>query len=807
MRQLGIVGSSVPRADGVAHVTGQTRYADDVFYPGMLWLHMARSPVARGRIRRIDTARAERQPGVHAVVTAADVPNNWYTILCLIGVEPNDEPVLAFEEVMYEGEPVCAVVAETEDLAREAASLVELDIEEQEPVLDVEFALGPQAPAIKRWGNNTFMYDGVNHRRLRFGDVDRALAAADVVVEGTYQMTPIEHAPIETQVCVAKPEPDGRLTIHSNTQVLYFTLDNTAIILKVPSHRLRLVGGTVGGGFGGKVDVITEPITSIAALKTGRPVKWRWTREEEFRRSSVRGACKMEFQDGVMRDGRIVARRVRALHDAGAYHRHSPYGVQKHMANVPGPYHIPNVEVDAYCVYTNRQPSSAMRGFAVTEASFAVEAQMDRIARTIGMDPWEIRLVNAYRNGQMKPVRKRVEDATLVETIKAAADLVGHPLSPHLRAMDSDDWDPARETPSSPQRDRPAPGAPPPHPGPPRGASTKVRGRGIAAVNYPTGMNLGGDPTQALVFCTPTGGFSVKLSSTDLGQGLKTVIAQIAAETLGVPLESVLIDTGDTDAAPHCMGTFASRGTHRIGNAVIMAAEEAKRVLLEVAGEEMEVAPEDLEVAEGRVRVRGAPDRAMSVFDVALAAHFKHGRTVSGRGIFLKPKSEVDPETGACDPDSTEAHATTVADVEVDTETGEVTVLRLASAYEVGRQVNPKMVEGQITGGSVMGIGHALMESVFPAYPALAPHPGSFSEYLIPTAADVPELESMVLEYPSANGPYGVKGIGEMTANSPIPAIVNAIYDAAGVWISDLPVTPEKVLRALRAQEETGAAR
>lgn len=333
-----------------------------------------------------------------------------------------------------------------------------------------------------------------------------------------------------------------------------------------------------------------------------------------------------------------------------------------------------------------------------------------------------------------------------------------------------------------------------------------ARGRGIAAVNYPTGMNLGGDPTQALVFCQPTGGFNVKLSSTDLGQGLKTVIAQIAAETLGVPLDSIVIDTGDTDSAPHCMGTFASRGTHRVGNAVIMAAREARQALLEVAAEEMEAAPEDLVVTDGQISVRGLPDRAISVFDTALAAHFKYGKTISGRGIFLKPKSTVDPETGACDPDSTEAHATTVADVEVDTETGEVRVLRLASAYEVGRQVNPSMVEGQIVGGAVMGMAHALTETVFPYYPSLDHHTGSFGEYIIPTAMDVPEIESVVLEYPSANGPYGVKGVGEMTANSPIPAIVNAIHDAVGVWITDLPVTPEKVLRALDEQAAGGAS-
>src|SRR5690349_3366243 len=227
-----------------------------------------------------------------------------------------------------------------------------------------------------------------------------------------------------------------------------------------------------------------------------------------------------------------------------------------------------------------------------------------------------------------------------------------------------------------------------------------LKGRGYAAVNYPTGMNLGGDPTQALVHSTTTGNFVVSLSSVDLGQGLKTVAAQVAAETLGLPYENIIVDTADTDTGPHCMGTFASRGTHRVGNAVIMAAEEARQALLEVAAQEMEAAPEDLTISNGVISVKGVPDRTISVFDTALAAHFKQGRTISGRGIFLKPKSEVDPETGACDPDSTEAHATTVADVEVDTETGEVRVLRLSSAYEVGRQVNPAMVQGQIVGGA-----------------------------------------------------------------------------------------------------------
>lgn len=332
----------------------------------------------------------------------------------------------------------------------------------------------------------------------------------------------------------------------------------------------------------------------------------------------------------------------------------------------------------------------------------------------------------------------------------------------------------------------------------------KKRGVGMAAVNYPTGMNLGGDPSQALIHSTTTGTFVISLSSTDLGQGLKTVIAQIGAEALGVPFENVLIDTADSDTGPHCMGTFASRATHRVGNAVIAAAQEARKVMLEVAGDELEVSPDDLETdGQGNIRVKGSPDRSINIVNLALAAHFKYGKTISGRGMFMKPKSEVDPETGAMDPDSTEAHACTVAEVEVDTETGEVTVLSLKSAYEIGCEVNPALVKGQITGGSFMGMAHALYETTAPYYPLQEHNPSSFSEYVLPGPTELPVIESVVLEYPSSNGPFGVKGVGEMTANPPIPTIVNAIYNAIGVRITSLPVTPEKILRALEEKEET----
>ena len=438
-KKLNVVGKSVPRRDGVGHVTGKTVYVDDITFPDMLYLKMVRSPVHHARIKGLDFSAAEKVPGFVRALTHQDVPKNIYTILCLIGVGPDEEPVLAEDKVLYKGEPIAAILAETEDAAVEAASRVIPDLEELPAVFDVEEALKPDAPILKQWGTNHFVYEGHHCRRVRLGDVEKAFGEADYIVEERYQTSPIEHAPTETTACVAKPEPNGRYTVYTNTQALFFTLDNTALILQVPFNKLHFVGGTVGGAFGGKVDVIVEPIAILGAMKTGRPVKFRYTREEEMRVSSTRSAWRLYYKDGVMKNGQIIARQITSYADSGAYNRHTPYAVTKHAANVAGPYAIPNVWIDAYCVYTNRQPASAMRGFGVTPASFAIEVQMDKIAETIGMDPWEIRFVNAYRNGDIKPHQKIVEDATLIETMQAAAEMVGHGLSDRSLAMNS--WD------------------------------------------------------------------------------------------------------------------------------------------------------------------------------------------------------------------------------------------------------------------------------------------------------------------------------------------------------------------------------
>jgi CO/xanthine dehydrogenase Mo-binding subunit len=436
---LNVVGQSVLRRDGLAHVTGKTVYIDDLNFPDMLYLKMVRSPLPHALIKGVDFSEAEKVPGFVRAFTHKDIPKNIYTILCLIGVGPDEEPVLAEDKVLYQGEQIAAIVAETEQAAMEAVSKVRLDLEELPAVLDVEEALKPGVPILKPWGTNYFVYEGHHCRRVRFGDVEKGFAEADFIIEERYSTKPIEHAPTETTGCVARPEPDGRVTVFTNTQALFFSLDNTALILQVPFQKLHFVGGTVGGGFGGKVDVIVEPIATLAAMKTNRPVKYVYTREEEMRVSSSRSAWRMFFKDGVMKDGRIVARKITTYADAGAYNRHTPYAVTKHAANIAGPYRIPNVSIDAHCVYTNHQPGSAMRGFGVTPASFALELQMEKIAQTVGLDSWSVRFINAYKNGDMKPHQKVVEDATLIEVMQKAAEMVGYELPEAYKQMSS--WD------------------------------------------------------------------------------------------------------------------------------------------------------------------------------------------------------------------------------------------------------------------------------------------------------------------------------------------------------------------------------
>src|SRR4051812_7444049 len=428
------VGARLPRYDGVAHVTGRTQYVDDIRVRGTLWTKALRSPHHHAAIKKLDTSKAEALPGVRAIVTHEDVPKNVYGHLEALGI-PADELLLAVDEVRYKGQPIAAVAADDEDIAREAVALIEIEYEEREPFFDMRKAMDSDWPKIHQWGPVYPHFGTYNHRRVRKGDIDAAFDKADTVVEGVYRPQAIEHCPIEPQTALVVPEPNGRLTIYSCTQAMYFSMGVVAAHLEWPLNKLKFVGGTVGGGFGGKVDTASETISALLALKARRPVKWRWTREEEFLASSTRAPWHMEIADAVTSDGWILGRRMTTLHDAGAYARFSPYGVTKHAFHHTGAYTIPNVHFDGFVVFTNRVPTTAMRGFGVTSVSFAVEMQMNRIAEVLGLDPLQIRLKNANRIGDTTANRVVLRDPSTVPVVLAAADRVRYDLPAEYKSM------------------------------------------------------------------------------------------------------------------------------------------------------------------------------------------------------------------------------------------------------------------------------------------------------------------------------------------------------------------------------------
>jgi len=424
------VGKPVLRYDGIGHVTARTTYVDDVQKPGMLYLKVLTSPVHKGIIRRLDASAAAKMPGVAGVITAKDVPGtNAY------GLIP-DQPVFTPEQIRYKGERLAAVAAVDEDTAVEALGKIKLEIEEQTPVFDPYEAMKPGAPLVRPEGN-IFQFDSGPTRKIRLGDVEKGFQEADYIIEGKYTNGMNEHAPMEPQVSVAYIDETDRLAIHTVTQDLYFHLGMLSAVFNLPMNKIRYIGGTVGGGFGAKNDIHCDHVAGIMALKIRKPVKYRHTRAEETLYTTKRGAWYFEFKDGVKKDGRIVARQVKTIHDTGAYSGMGPYVVDKNSILIGGPFYIPNIRIDGTCVYTNKPPASSMRGFGIINGTSAEQLQMDRIAETIGMDPWEIRFINAWRDGDLGATQFKVEAAGLIEAMKRAAELAGVKLPAHLQAMSS----------------------------------------------------------------------------------------------------------------------------------------------------------------------------------------------------------------------------------------------------------------------------------------------------------------------------------------------------------------------------------
>ncbi|MFF2324170.1 xanthine dehydrogenase family protein molybdopterin-binding subunit [Agrobacterium sp. NPDC058088] len=433
------IGKPTRRQDILGHVTGRSPFFDDHLFEGLLHLKCVRSPHHHARIRSIDISVAERMPGVKRVLRGSDVPVNLNTLLGIIGFGRDDEPALATKKVTYVGEPVVAVIAETERLAREACAAVRVEYEVIPHVLDVEEALQPNAPVVNEaYPDNAFeFHDRYDHQKIRFGDVEAAFAHADHVLEGRYQMSPIEQAPTETCGAIAAPETNNRYVCYTSTQALFFSLGTAAKILDIPSNRLHFIGGTVGGGFGGKVDSLHEPLAILGCILTGQPVRYLWDRYEEMQVGAPRGAERWYLKDAIGRDGRIIARKFTGYFDSGAYTRLSSYAILKAAGHLPGPYTIPNVSADVYCVFTNRTPATAMRGFGITAVDYAIECHMDKGAELVGMDPLEFRILNSYRDGDMKAHRRLAKNTALIECVQVAAEKGNWPIQQQFKADSS----------------------------------------------------------------------------------------------------------------------------------------------------------------------------------------------------------------------------------------------------------------------------------------------------------------------------------------------------------------------------------
>lgn len=436
---LNEIGQPTQRQDALGHVTGRSPYYDDHLFDNLHHMRCKRSPHHHARIRSIDISAAERMPGVRRILLGKDVPNNLNTLLSLLDFGIDDEPLIADKKVSYIGEPVAAVIAETDRQARDAVAKIRVDWEVLPHVLDVEEAVRSDAPTVNDvYPDNVFVYHGsYDHQKLRYGDVDAAFAQADHVVEGRYQMSPIEQAPTETCGAIAAPETNDRFVCYTSTQALFFSLGTAAKLLNVQSNRLHFIGGTVGGGFGGKVDSLHEPMAILGCMVTGKPCKFMFDREEEMQVGAPRGAERWYVKDGVMNDGRIVARKFTGYFDSGAYTRLSSYAIIKCVGHLPGPYTIPNVYADVYCVFTNRTPATAMRGFGITGVDFAIEAHMDKVAETVGIDPVELRILNAYRDGDMKAHRRLAKNTALIECCQVAAEKSGWRISDQARQASS----------------------------------------------------------------------------------------------------------------------------------------------------------------------------------------------------------------------------------------------------------------------------------------------------------------------------------------------------------------------------------
>jgi len=746
------VNKPVERVDAYEKVTGRAKYGADLQFAGMLYGKVLRAKHPSARIKSINVEKARAIPGVWAVMTAQDVPCNE------IGVIIKDQQVLAKERVYYIGDGVAMVAAESLDIAAKALEAIEVEYEEIEGIFDPLESKESHLIHPDRDSNE------VVHHKLRKGNVEEGFAGSDVIIEREYETQFVEHSYIEPEAVVAVPHENGSLlTIYGSVQNVFATRDAVARCLKADLSKVRVVQNHIGGSFGGKDEVVSAMAcrAALLALKTDRPVKMVNTREESILESYKRHPYKMKYKVGATKDGKLMAMEIEAIADGGAYACQTPFVTWRSVVQATGPYEVPNVKTDTYGYYTNNVYTGAMRGYGSPQVIFANESLMDELAQELGISPLEIRLKNILRNGSITASGQKLDrhEVSLVEVMKKAAEGI--------------DYEKKYREYSKPQK------------------GDKRRGIGMA-ISY-RGCSLGAEAVDAagtVLSIQKDGSVYLYSGLAENGQGLKTAFCQIAAEELGIEMKDITFLEANTLISPDSGSTVASRSTLVGGNSVMRAAESAKRALSRFLAEEFGLTSSDLVFKENWIYT---PDgNKLISFAEAANKAFWAGVQLSHVGWYVAPSIHWDEEEGRGNPYFTYVYGCQIAEVEVDMGTGEVTVLNMAAAHDVGRAINPEMLKGQIYGGVMMGLGYGVMEEVETDEGYIANT--NFDEYIIPTSKDMPNIIPIIVENPDPDGPFGAKSIGEPTLELGAAAIANAIAQATGRRIRSLPLNLERVL-------------
>jgi CO/xanthine dehydrogenase Mo-binding subunit len=770
MSELTVVGKPIQRVDAEEKITGQAVYGYDLVLPDMLYGKTLFSPKAHARIKRINTEKAKAYPGVVAVVTSEDAP--WTH-----GESVKDKPFLARGKVRCIGEPVAAVAAEDEDTAEAAVKLIEVEYEDLPVYTDPEQACKPGAVEIHedfdKYRKADFIVKGAapnvaEHFKLRTGDVDIGFKQSDVIVEERYFVPVIQHAAMEPHSAHAQFDKEsGRLTIWVANDAPFRALHEISEALGMPKEKIRFINPFQGGGFGSKGGLKVEPIAVALAFKTnGRPVRVKFNREETFISTLTRHEAVVYAKTGAKKDGTLMAREMTIYWGAGAYAEKSPTVCIRGSLPAPGPYRIPHVKVDGYAVYTNKPVAGSYRGYGIPQGAWAGEQQMDEIAKHLGMDPIAIRMKNMFVEGDISYWGEQLHAVGIKETL--------------IKATAAIDWG------------KPKKAAKP---------GVKI-GKGFACIQKPTRSPT---TSAAGVLVNAKGEVTVLAGTVEIGQGCSTILSQVAAEELKVPMEKVRMHPLDTDVIPFDASTTSSRSTYHMGNAVRRASIHAREQIMEAAGPMLEAKVQDLGYADGKVFLKDQPQQALPIGEVVRRKLGIHGEVRGDGSYTYEIGKDLDLETGHSDHASAfYMYATQAAEVEVDEESGRVRVLRMSAAHDVGKAINPLNCAAQIEGGVVMGIGSALHEELVIDNTGKVRNP-SFLDYHLVTSLDTPELIPIIVECPEPQGPYGAKGLGE-PGLAPTPAAIgNAVTDAVGVRIYDLPLKPENVFWALQKKKKNAA--